>query len=81
MLLILNLQYYFRVKSCLAFNKHNDSVYLLDERGCPYDESTLLGPFVYDAKNGIANAPLKSMFRFSDSSEVHFQVVTLLLDS
>ncbi|CAG9854250.1 unnamed protein product [Phyllotreta striolata] len=70
--------YGFRVKNCLAFNKFNDSVLLLDERGCPLDEETLLGPFNYDTKNGIANAPLKSMFRFPDGSEVNFQCDVVL---
>nr|XP_023029074.1 uncharacterized protein LOC111517227 [Leptinotarsa decemlineata] len=64
--------YGFRVKNCFAFNKLNDSVPLIDERGCPVDKN-ILGPFTYDEKNGIANAPLKSMFRFPESSEVHFQ--------
>ncbi|XP_056635441.1 uncharacterized protein LOC130444369 [Diorhabda sublineata] len=65
--------YGFRVKNCFAFNKPNDTVLLLDDRGCPVDEDTLLGPFAYDIKTGTANAQLKSMFRFPDSSEVHFQ--------
>lgn len=64
----------FRVKSCFAFNKLNSTVPLIDDRGCPFDDD-ILGPFVYDDKKGIANAQLKSMFRFPDSTEVHFQVI------
>ncbi|XP_072378581.1 uncharacterized protein [Diabrotica undecimpunctata] len=65
--------YGFRVKNCQAFNKPNESVSLSDDRGCPINEKTFLGPFSYDLKSGTANAQLASMFRFPDSSEVHFQ--------
>lgn len=64
---------FFRVKNCFAFNKHNDTVLLTDDRGCPFDED-IVGPFVYDEQKGVANAQIKSMFRFPDSTEVHFQV-------
>lgn len=65
--------YGFRVKSCTAFNKQNGSVSLIDERGCPVNPN-VIGPFVYDEKNGVADAPLAAMFRFPDSTQVHFQV-------
>ncbi|KAF5307894.1 hypothetical protein FQR65_LT06461 [Abscondita terminalis] len=64
----------FRVKSCFAFNKSNGSVALIDDRGCP-DNPDVIESFVYDEKNGIAEAKLKSMFRFPESSEVHLQVM------
>lgn len=66
--------YGFHVKSCFAFNKQNSSVPLIDDRGCPVN-SDVISPFVYDdVKKNIADAQLRSMFRFPDSSEVHFQV-------
>lgn len=65
--------YGFRVKSCSAFNKQNGSVPLVDERGCPVNPD-VIGQFVYDEKNGVADAQLAAMFRFPDSTQVHFQV-------
>ncbi|XP_044260971.1 uncharacterized protein LOC123008951 isoform X2 [Tribolium madens] len=64
--------YGFRVKSCFAFNKLNSSVPLIDDKGCPTN-GDVIGPFVYDEKKGTADAQLRSMFRFPESSEVHFQ--------
>lgn len=64
--------YGFRVKSCMAFNRLNSSVPLVDERGCP-SNSQVIEPFVYDERKGTAEAQLRSMFRFPESSEVHFQ--------
>ncbi|KAF5278334.1 hypothetical protein FQA39_LY05823 [Lamprigera yunnana] len=62
----------FRVKSCFAFSKSNSSVALIDDKGCP-DNPDVIEAFTYDEKTGIAEAKLKSMFRFPESSEVHFQ--------
>jgi len=62
----------FRVKSCFAFNKSNGSVALIDDRGCP-DNPDVIEAFTYDEKSGTAEAKLKSMFKFPESSEVHFQ--------
>ncbi|XP_068899030.1 uncharacterized protein [Tenebrio molitor] len=64
--------YGFRVKSCFAFNKLNTSVPLIDDKGCPVD-TNVISPFTYDEKKGSADAQLRSMFRFPESSEVHFQ--------
>lgn len=66
----------FRVKSCLAFNKQNSSVPLIDDRGCPVNPD-VISQFVYDDTKGTADAFLRSMFRFPESSEVHFQVLFL----
>lgn len=64
--------YGFRVKSCLVFDKLNTSApALIDDKGCP--TSDVISSFVYDEKKGIADAQLKSMFRFPDSTEIHFQ--------
>lgn len=70
--------YGFRVKSCFAFNKQNSSVPLIDEKGCPINPNVIQN-FIYDDKKGKADAQLQSMFRFPDSSEVHFQVKSTLL--
>ena len=67
--------YGFRVKSCFAFNKANSSVSLIDERGCPV-KPQVIAPFVYNDKQGTADAELQSMFRFPENSEVHFQVTS-----
>ncbi|KAL1495080.1 hypothetical protein ABEB36_010555 [Hypothenemus hampei] len=62
----------FRVKNCFAFNRANGSVILTDERGCPAKEEAI-GSFTYDEAKGVAEAPIRSMFKFPESSEVHFQ--------
>ncbi|KAK3908464.1 Cuticlin-6 [Frankliniella fusca] len=61
-----------RVKNCFAFNKLNSSVNLIDERGCPL-KSSVISPFKYDPSTSSAEAELRSMFRFPDSSQLHFQ--------
>lgn len=61
-----------RVKNCFAFNKLNSSVNLIDERGCPF-KSSVISPFKYDPSSSSAEAELRSMFRFPDSSQLHFQ--------
>lgn len=66
--------YGFRVKSCFAFSKSNSSVALIDDRGCP-DNPDVIEAFTYDQSKGTAEAKLKSMFRFPESSEVHLQVI------
>ncbi|ERL88354.1 uncharacterized protein LOC109545561 isoform X1 [Dendroctonus ponderosae] len=64
--------YGFRVKNCFAFNRANTSVILTDERGCPA-KGDAIGAFTYNEAKGIADAPIRSMFKFPESSEVHFQ--------
>lgn len=70
--------YNFRVKSCFAFDKQNLSVPLIDDRGCPANPE-VIDNFKYDEKGGWAEAKLYSMFRFPESSEVHFQVSMKLI--
>lgn len=62
----------FRVKNCFAFNRDNASVILTDDRGCPA-KGEAIGPFTYDEAKGVAEATIRSMFKFPESSEVHFQ--------
>lgn len=64
--------YGIRVKNCFAFNKRNSSVILIDDKGCTAN-SKVISQFKYDENLGIADATVYSMFRFSDSSEVHLQ--------
>lgn len=61
-----------RVKSCIAFDRFNNSVQLIDDRGCPINENVIT-QFEYKEETNYAEAILKSMFRFPKSSEVHFQ--------
>lgn len=63
----------FRVKNCIIFNKFNTSAPLIDENGCPVDKE-VISQFSYNDNKGYATAELKSMFRFSEGSDVHFQV-------
>lgn len=64
--------YSIRVKSCMAFNRKNNSVDLIDNRGCPLNNQ-VISQFKYNEKTGIADAELYSMFQFSDDNQVHFQ--------
>nr|CAD7431613.1 unnamed protein product [Timema monikensis] len=47
---------------------------VLDDRGkgCPI-QPDIITQFKYNSKKGVADATLRSMFKFQDSSEVHFQ--------
>nr|CAD7408927.1 unnamed protein product [Timema cristinae] len=40
--------------------------------GCPI-QPDIITQFKYNSKKGVADATLRSMFKFQDSSEVHFQ--------
>lgn len=62
----------FRIKSCMGFNKFNTSVLLVDDKGCPVN-SDVLTPFAYDHQKGLATSTIRSMFKFPEGSEVHFQ--------
>lgn len=56
----------------LHLTKKNSSVQLIDERGCPV-KTHVITKFIYDKNTGIADAILYSMFRFPDSTQIHFQ--------
>lgn len=60
------------MKNCFAFNKRNISINLIDDRGCPFDNN-IITPFATQADGKSAVAMLKSMFKFAEGSEVHFQ--------
>ncbi|XP_053602215.1 uncharacterized protein LOC128670517 isoform X1 [Plodia interpunctella] len=58
-----------RLKNCFAFNMKNNTVDLLDSRGCPLKHETV----VTKSESGAAELTISSMFRFPDSSQVNFQ--------
>ncbi|XP_058838249.1 uncharacterized protein LOC131693959 [Topomyia yanbarensis] len=64
-----------RVKNCFAFNKKNNSITLVDDRGCPVMNSGtyIMTKFITSSNGTTAVATLNSMFRFPEGSEVHFQ--------
>jgi len=64
-------QFGMRVKRCFSFSDTNNTVQLVDDKGCP--ERNILSAFVYDKEKGRAEATLYSMFKFPDSNRVHFQ--------
>ncbi|KAJ8940602.1 hypothetical protein NQ318_004798, partial [Aromia moschata] len=72
--------YSFRVKSCFVFNKLNGPVYLIDDRGCPLNKD-VISPFSYDDAKGVADAKLRSIFKFAEPSDVHIQVGNLRNES
>ncbi|KAL5283140.1 hypothetical protein ACFFRR_005829 [Megaselia abdita] len=60
------------VKNCVAFDKNNSKIPLINEFGCPYNPD-ILTPFIFDAENKVSKSTLKSMFKFPEKSEVHLQ--------
>ncbi|XP_045493253.1 uncharacterized protein LOC123692542 isoform X1 [Colias croceus] len=58
-----------RMKSCFAFNMRNNTVDLLDKRGCPVKQQSL----VTKSDANSAELAIASMFRFSDSSQINLQ--------
>jgi hypothetical protein len=60
-----------RVKRCFSFSDTNNTVQLVDERGCP--DKDIMSPFKYNRISGTAEAQLYSMFKFPESNRVHFQ--------
>ena len=60
-----------RVRRCFSFSDTNNTVQLVDDKGCP--DPKIMSEFVYDRENGMAEAKIFSMFKFPESSRVHFQ--------
>ena len=60
-----------KVKRCFSFSDTNNTVALVDDRGCP--DPSIMSPFVYNRIAGVAEAELHSMFKFPESHRVHFQ--------
>ena len=60
-----------RVQRCFSFSDTNNTVALLDERGCPIRR--IISDFRYDLAKGTAEATVYSMFKFPDSHRVHIQ--------
>ena len=60
-----------RVKRCFSFSDTNNTVNLVDDRGCP--DPNILSDFKYNNVEGAAEATLYSMFKFPESNRVHFQ--------
>jgi len=59
------------VKRCFSFSDTNNSVQLVDARGCA--DNAIISDFKYDKVKGFADATIVSMFKFPESSRVHFQ--------
>ena len=60
-----------KVKRCFSFSDTNNTVELVDERGCP--DPNIMSDFDYNNVEGVAEATLYSMFKFPESNRVHFQ--------
>ncbi|XP_041976741.1 uncharacterized protein LOC121731401 isoform X2 [Aricia agestis] len=58
-----------RMRNCFAFNMRNNTVELLDSRGCPLQQQSV----AIKSENNAAELAIASMFRFPDSSQVNFQ--------
>ncbi|XP_045534253.1 uncharacterized protein LOC106714840 [Papilio machaon] len=57
-----------RMKNCFAFNMRNNTVELLDRRGCPLKQQVSV-----KNEKGMAELSISSIFRFPGSSQVNFQ--------
>ncbi len=60
-----------KVKRCFSFSDTNNTVQLVDDNGCA--DPKIVSPFTYDRTKGTAEAKIFSMFKFPESSRVHFQ--------
>jgi hypothetical protein len=60
-----------KVKNCFAFNNKNESLALIDDRGCSVDG--IMSRFIMSADGLSATAMISSMFKFENGSEIHFQ--------
>ncbi|XP_022122893.2 uncharacterized protein LOC110998518 isoform X1 [Pieris rapae] len=58
-----------RMRNCFVFNMRNNTVDLLDRRGCPAKQQTL----IVRSDTTTAEIAIPQMFRFSDSSQINFQ--------
>ena len=59
------------IKRCVAFDNFDNSLELIDDRGCR--TTKLLSEFTYDDEAGKASATLFSMFRMPNSNRTYFQ--------
>ena len=59
------------IKNCVAFDNFENSLQLVDDRGCR--TTKLISEFTYDAEAGTASATLYSMFRMTNSNRTYFQ--------
>lgn len=66
-----NSTYGIKVKNCFAFNKKNESMALIDDRGCSVDG--MMSRFFISDDGQSATAMISSMFKFSNGSEINFQ--------
>lgn len=64
-------QFGMKVKRCFSFSDTNNTVELVDSRGCP--DRDLISDFTYDLTKGTAEAMIFSMFKFPESHRIHFQ--------
>lgn len=58
-----------RLKNCFGFNMKNNTAELLDNKGCPIKQSSV----IVRSTGGTAELAIAAMFRFPDSSQVNFQ--------
>ncbi|KAL4706506.1 hypothetical protein ACJJTC_015704 [Scirpophaga incertulas] len=58
-----------RMKNCFAFSMRNGTVDLLDNRGCPLKQNSV----VVKSEGSTTEFSIVHMFRFPDSSQVNFQ--------
>ena len=59
------------IQKCIAFDSFENSLQLVDDRGCR--TTKLLSEFTYDDEAGTASATLYSMFRMPNSNRTYFQ--------
>lgn len=60
------------MKNCFAFNKKNQTINLIDERGCAINDG-IMSRFIPAAEGHIAQSIISSMFKFPEGAELHLQ--------
>ena len=66
------------IRNCIGFSAVNTTeVELIDEYGCPVDDS-IIEPFEYSNSTNSISTKIKSMFKFPESNRVYIQCNALL---
>lgn len=61
-----------KVRNCFAFNKKNQTLPLIDDRGCAVNDK-IMSRFISTADGHIAQSIIGSMFKFPEGAELHLQ--------
>lgn len=61
-----------KVRNCFAFNKKNQTLPLIDDRGCAVNDK-IMSRFISTADGHIAQSIISAMFKFPEGAELRIQ--------